>query len=152
MTQEQSTADDLRELLIEGTAGTQEEICEALIKKGHEVNQSKISRMLRKVGAVKSKNEYGEIVYRIPKEPAPPTINSQLASLILQVTSNENTIVVTTSPGSAAVVSRLLDYHREKIDILGTAAGDDTIIIIPKSIKNTQKTLVKIKEILSSKE
>ena len=65
--------DDLRRLLIEGKVATQEDVCAALESLGHPVNQSKVSRLLRKIGAVKSKNEQGQIVYRLPLEPAPPT-------------------------------------------------------------------------------
>lgn len=140
----------LRELLMEGAVSTQEEICHELQRLGHDVNQSKVSRMLRKVGAVKSKNEYGQIVYRLSKEPAPPTPTSQLSSLIIDVIANETVILVNTSPGSASVISRILDYHREKSGILGTVAGDDTLLVIPQSIKNIKKVLRNVKDILLS--
>lgn len=143
---------DLRELLTTGTTDTQEEIGNVLAKKGYDVNQSKISRMLRKIGAVKSKNESGQIVYRLPKEPAPPTPSNLLTSLVINVFANEVMAVVTTSPGAASVISRLLDYHSEKIGILGTVAGDDTILIIPKSIKQTKLIVQKVKDILLTKD
>ena len=53
-------SDDLRQLLIEGKVTTQEDLCSALETIGHTINQSKISRLLRKIGAVKSKNEQGQ--------------------------------------------------------------------------------------------
>ncbi len=146
--QPQDILDNLRDLLLEGAVSTQEDIGTALIKQGHDVNQSKVSRMLRKIGAVKSKNEFGQIVYRLPKEPAPPSLNSQLASLIIDISCNENMIVINTSPGSASVISRLLDYQRDKSGILGTVAGDDTILVIPKSVKQTQAVLQEIKLLL----
>lgn len=61
-----SVSDDLRTLLSEGKVTTQEDICTALEKLGHAINQSKVSRLLRKLSAVKSKNELGQIVYRLP--------------------------------------------------------------------------------------
>ncbi len=139
---------DLRELLTKGTATTQEDICSALIKKGYDINQSKVSRMLRKLGAVKSKNEFGDFVYRISKEPAPPTMSSVLSSLVLNVACNETLIVINTSPGSASMISRLLDYHHDKIGILGTIAGDDTILVVPQSIKLIPQMLEDVKAIL----
>lgn len=145
---EHTISDDLRDLLIQGTVSTQEEICDALEAKGHEVNQSKISRLLRKVGAVKSKNESGQIVYRLPKEPAPPTPNTKLSSLIINTLSNETCVIVHTSPGSASMVARLLDHKREYCGILGTIAGDDTILIIPDSIEQTEDTLQRVKEVI----
>ncbi len=141
-------ANDLRKLLQEGTVGTQEEICAALELMGHIVNQSKVSRLLRKIGVIKSKNEQGEIVYHLPFEPAPPTTSSQLSSLTIEVISNEATIIVNTYPGAAQLIARILDYHKEKIQIIATIAGDDSIFIAPKSVKNIAASVKEIRKLL----
>ncbi|STX51440.1 Arginine repressor [Legionella busanensis] len=146
--QEQTLVDDLRQLLLEGKVTTQEDICAALQTKGHYVNQSKVSRLIHKLNAIKSKNELGQIVYRLAREPAPPTTSSQLSSLIIDVVANEAIIIVNTSPGAAQLVARILDYHRDKIEILGTIAGDDSIFIAPKSIKAINYTYQEIKKLL----
>lgn len=143
-----SLSDDMRTLLIEGKVTTQEGICTALETLGHAVNQSKVSRLLRKIGAVKSKNEKDQIVYRLPLEPAPPTTSSQLSSLIMEVVANEATIIVYTSPGSAQLIARILDYHKKEIQILGTIAGDDAIFIAPKSIEKIETSVSEIRKLL----
>ncbi len=140
--------EDLRRLLLEGKVATQEDVCAALESLGHAINQSKVSRLLRKIGAVKSKNEQGQIVYRLPLEPAPATTSSQLSSLIMDVVANEVNIIVYTSPGSAQLIARILDYHKKKIQILATIAGDDAIFIAPKSIKTIDVSLTAIRELL----
>ncbi len=139
---------DLRRLLIEGNVSTQDEICHQLETQGHIVNQSKISRMLRKLDAVKSKNEHGQIVYRLSKEPAPPTKSTPLYEMVIDITSNEMAIIIQTSPGSAPVIARLLDYQQEKNHLLGTIAGDDTILVLPKSIHMIKETIEQIEEML----
>ncbi len=140
--------DDLRTLLVEGEVTTQEDIRAALEALGHAVNQSKVSRLLRKIDAVKTKNEQGHIVYRLPHEPAPPTISNQVSSLIIGIIANETTIIVNTSPGSAQLIARILDYHKNDIDILGTIAGDDAVFIVPTSMKNINHSIAKIRELL----
>ena len=140
--------DDLRILLTKGKVTTQEEICSSLENLGHPINQSKVSRLLRKVGAIKTKNENGQIVYRLPQEPAPPILSDQLSSLIIDITNNETTIIVYTSPGSAQLIARVLDYHKEKLQILGTIAGDDAIFIAPKSIKTINTSIDEIRSLL----
>ena len=140
--------DDLRGLLLEGKVTTQEDICATLESLGHVINQSKVSRLLRKIGAVKSKNEQGEIVYHLPFDPAPPTTSSQLSSLIIDVVANEVTIIVYTSPGSAQLIARVLDHHKKTIQILGTIAGDDAIFIAPKSIKTIANSIQEIRKLL----
>ena len=139
---------DLRALLLEGKVTTQDDICATLEARGHAVNQSKISRLIHKLNAIKSKNERGQIVYRLPHEPAPPTTTSQLASLTIDVISNETTIIVKTSPGAAQLVARILDYHNDQMQILGTIAGDDTIFIAPKSIKTISESINAIRNML----
>lgn len=138
----------LKELLLSGEASTQEHICTVMEKAGFEINQSKVSRLLRKIGAVKVENAKGQTVYSLPREPAPPTYSTQLSSLVLDVDCNETMIVITTSPGSASMIARMLDYAHITHEILGTVAGDDTIFVSPKSIKHTKTMADEIKKLL----
>jgi len=134
-----------------GTAANQEELCATLAAKGHHVNQSKVSRLLRKIGAIKAKNEQGEIVYRLPREPAPPPTSAELSSLVIEITANETMIVVSTSPGSAQLIARILDHHRQELKILGSIAGDDTILIVPASIKTIAASVKELHSILENR-
>jgi transcriptional regulator of arginine metabolism len=138
----------LRTLLLSRKAGTQEEICSALEAQGYEINQSKASRLLRKIGATKVINEKGTITYSLPKEPAPPSMSTTIRDLIIDIVANEALVVIFTSPGCASMVARVLDYHQTKSEILGSIAGDDTIFVTPKSIKHTQQLLKEIKSLL----
>lgn len=132
-------AEALKDLLLGREASTQESICQVLEQKGYEVNQSKVSRLLRKIGAVKIVNAKGQTVYSLPREPAPPSMDTSIRDLILDVVSNETLVVIFTSPGSASMVARILDYIQMNTEILGTIAGDDTIFVAPKSVKDIQK-------------
>lgn len=138
----------LRLLLMGREASTQEDICTTLEKEGYEINQSKVSRLLRKIGAIKVVNTKGQTVYSLPREPAPPSIDTPLRDLVLDVFSNETMVVIFTSPGSASMVGRMLDYSQSTTEILGTIAGDDTIFVAPKSIKNIQKLYKEVKDLL----
>lgn len=138
--------DALRQLLTEQEIGTQEEICFSLEGLGFEINQSKASRLLRKVGAVKVLNRDGQTVYSLPQEQAPPKLDASLENLVVDVSANETMVVVLTSPGSASMVARVLDYS--KSEILGTIAGDDTIFVVPISVKHTHKLAQEIKSLL----
>lgn len=144
-----SLIEALRVLLMSKTASTQEDICTELTKQGYDINQSKASRLLRKIGAIKVVDDSGQVVYSLPREPAPPTMKTQIKDLILDVVSNEALVVIFTSPGTASMVARVLDYHQITTEILGTIAGDDTIFVAPKSIKETDRLVNEIKSILS---
>jgi transcriptional regulator of arginine metabolism len=141
----QPLTDALRTLLMGRKANTQEDICTVLEKQGYEINQSKASRLLRKIGAIKVVNSRGQTVYSLPREPAPPSMNTPIRELILDIVSNETLVVIYTSPGSASMVARVLDYNQITTEILGTIAGDDTIFVAPKSIKDIHKLTEEIK-------
>jgi transcriptional regulator of arginine metabolism len=143
-----SLLDALRQLLMEKKASSQEAISSTLAKHGYEVNQTKVSRLLREIGAVKMKNAHGQVVYSLAKEPAPLSMDSQIRNLILEISSNEVLVVILTSPGAASMVARVIDYNQIETDVLGTIAGDDTIFVAPKSVKDTPKLLTEIKKLL----
>lgn len=144
-----SIEEALKSILHSDTVGTQEEIKEALEDLGYAVNQSKISRVLHKLGAVKIMNERKQIVYTLPLEPAPPASKNILSQLIINMSSNETMIVIHTNPGSASLIGRLVDHNREDLLVLGTVAGDDTVFIAPTSVKKIAKTLQAIQSFLA---
>ncbi len=123
----------IRALLEDGFSGTQEDLCEALGGQGFVVNQSTVSRTLRKLGAVKSLEE-GGVVYRLPQQAGFTRYSGALDTLVRSIEANESTIVIHTVPGSASFVAEFLDHARLP-DLLGTIAGDDTIFVVPKSIR-----------------
>lgn len=138
----------LRQLIREGEASTQEELCNALKKKKFDVTQSTVSRDLRRIGAVKATNSEGEIIYLLPEQHMAqiPFISHDMSQLVLEVESNENMIVIHTTPGSASLIAADMDRKRKSLDILGTLSGDDTIFVAPISVRNISKIEKKLKE------
>lgn len=121
-----------KSLLKEEKFSSQSEIVTALQELGFEhINQSKVSRMLSKFGAVRTRNTKMEMVYQLPAELSVPTTSSPLKNLVIDIDHNDVLIVVRTSPGAAQLIARLLDSMGKAEGILGTIAGDDTIFITP---------------------
>ena len=119
-------------LLKEEKFGSQSEIVTALQEQGFEnINQSKVSRMLSKFGAIRTRNTKMEMVYQLPNELSVPATSSPLKNLVVDIDHNDLLIVVKTSPGAAQLIARLLDSIGKSEGILGTIAGDDTIYITP---------------------
>ncbi|MEM6161709.1 transcriptional regulator ArgR [Erwinia sp. P6884] len=131
-----SRQDDLikafKALLKEEKFSSQGEIVAALQEDGFDnINQSKVSRMLTKFGAVRTRNAKMEMVYCLPAELGVPTTSSPLKNLVLDIDHNDSLIVIRTSPGAAQLIARLLDSLGKSEGILGTIAGDDTIFMAP---------------------
>ncbi|WP_299795926.1 transcriptional regulator ArgR [uncultured Shewanella sp.] len=152
--QANKTQDELvktfKAILKEERFGSQSEIVLALQAEGYgNINQSKVSRMLSKFGAVRTRNAKQEMVYCLPAELGVPTAGSPLKNLVLDVDHNQAMIVVRTSPGAAQLIARLLDSIGKPEGILGTIAGDDTIFITPSNIQEIDKTLETVKSLFN---
>lgn len=141
----------LKELLNQERFGSQSEIVDALKKQGFTgINQSKISRMLSKFGAVRTRNTKMEMVYCLPNELSVPNTSSPLKNLVLDVDHNAMLIVIKTTPGAAQLIARLLDSIGKSEGILGTIAGDDTIFVTPTNDKPIDELLQNIQRLFEN--
>jgi transcriptional regulator of arginine metabolism len=133
-------------LLKEENFGSQGEIVDALKEQGFDnISQSKVSRMLSKFGAVRTRNAKQEMVYCLPAEMGVPTAKSPLRQLVIDIMHNEMMIIIRTSPGAAQLIARLLDSLGKADGVLGTIAGDDTIFIAPAQISEIDLTLERVR-------
>ncbi|ARR48309.1 TPA: transcriptional regulator ArgR [Photobacterium damselae] len=127
-------------ILKEEKFSSQGEIVDALKAQGFDnINQSKVSRMLTKFGAVRTRNAKMEMVYCLPIELGVPTTTSPLKELVMEVGYNSALVVIHTGPGAAQVIARLLDSLGKAEGILGVVAGDDTIFITPTNSTTTEE-------------
>lgn len=128
-----------KEILKAESFGSQGEIVEALKSQGFDnISQSKVSRMLSKFGAVRTRNARGDMVYCLPPELGMPTAKSPLKQLVLDIVHNNVMVIIRTSPGAAQLIARLLDSLSQKDGVLGTIAGDDTIFIAPADVSKIE--------------
>ena len=140
-----------KELLNQERFGSQSEIVDALKKQGFTgINQSKISRMLSKFGAVRTRNTKMEMVYCLPNELSVPNTSSPLKNLVLDVDHNAMLIVIKTTPRAAQLIARLLDSIGKSEGILGTIAGDDTIFVTPTNDKPIDELLQNIQRLFEN--
>lgn len=140
-----------KKLLQEEKYGSQSEIVAVLQKLGFpNINQSKVSRMLSKFGAVRTRNTRMEMVYCLPTELSVPQTSSPLKELVLDIDSNEYLIVIKTSPGAAQLIARLLDSISKSEGILGNIAGDDTIFVTPTRGTDIDTLLASIQTLFES--
>lgn len=137
----------LKKILESGKNSTQEELRDMLEAKGHDVNQSTISRDLKKIGALKGTDHKGRTIYRLSESVAETSsfASQSMSDLILNIAHNDSMIVIQTSPGSASLVARRLDMDRPA-DILGTIAGDDTIFVAPSKDFSMKQTIAAIRD------
>lgn len=122
------------QILEKSAVNSQQRLVEILADSGIEATQATVSRDLEDIGAVKVRAAGGESVYAVPDLPkdrvAPEEhLRRVLGDWVVDVGSSANLVVVRTPPGSAHVVASALD-RAGLPEILGTVAGDDTIIVV----------------------
>lgn len=121
--------------LLETNAVTsQGQVVELLAAGGVVATQATVSRDLEEMGAVKVRVPGGELVYAIPELPTEQVAPEDLlrrvmGDWVVEVATSANLVVLRTPPGSAHVVASALDRARLP-QIIGTVAGDDTILVV----------------------
>ena len=118
------------QLLRRQPVSSQEELAKLLRRHGEQVTQATLSRDLEELGAIRMR-ENGRVVYRLPDEPpaGEDWLQHMLQEFMLEVESSGNLVVIKTPPGGANAVARALDNTGVK-DVIGTVAGDDTIMVV----------------------
>jgi len=121
-------------LLEEHAIENQTQLVDLLADEGVVATQATVSRDLDDLGAIKVRVRGGETVYAIPELPkdqvAPEDhLRRVLGEWVVEVASSGNLIVLRTPPGSAHVVGSALDRSGLS-DVIGTVAGDDTLMVV----------------------
>ncbi|MDX1525710.1 MULTISPECIES: transcriptional regulator ArgR [Idiomarinaceae] len=138
-------------LLKEECYGSQGEIVEQLKELGFtNISQSKVSRMLSKYGAVRTRNARQEMVYCLPAELGIPSTHAPLTQLVLDIQHNDVMVIIRTTPGAAQLIARLLDSVGKQEGVLGTIAGDDTIFIAPVKVAQIEETMRNVQQLFDS--
>lgn len=138
----------VKKLIASKHLNTQKELCLAMQEMGFNINQSKISRILRKINATKCKDVVGNIVYHLPKELTPPPTNTLVTNLILKLNYNDYLLVITTCPGSAQLIARIIEHQKHRLEILGCIAGNDTIFVTFNQNIKPQDYITHIEQLL----
>ncbi len=124
------------QILEKQIPSTQTELVGELAKMGIKVTQATLSRDLTQIGAVRVPHPEGAR-YQLPDEPIAAR-RQIVPSQVLAIECNEMVAVVKTLSGCASSIAAVIDSWG-LADVMGTLAGDDTILVIPRNIKNVQR-------------
>jgi transcriptional regulator of arginine metabolism len=133
------------DLLARHPIRSQSELADLLARDGVTVTQATLSRDLVDLDAVKVRGAGGVLVYAVPAEggdrtPRPgaaetPGAETRLArllgDLLVSADASANLVVLRTPPGAAQFLASALD-HAELRSVLGSIAGDDTVLVIAR--------------------
>ena len=145
-TMKQQRHSAIRDVLTAGNIPSQDELRARLAGRGFHVTQATLSRDIRELHLSK-----GPAGYRLPSAPASaddlPGINDVLRGFGLEVRQALNLIVLITRTGGAQPVAAGIDYE-DWPEVVGTIAGDDTVLIICPDLPQANTLRARIEALL----
>ena len=109
----------------------QEQLSKRLSEMGFAVTQATLSRDIKQLKVIKVHDANGMYVYRLPEKQVLQVVKNPAQSIHSNIEFSGNLAVIKTRPGYAMGIASDIDTHAPK-EILGTIAGDDTILVIPR--------------------
>jgi len=135
----------IKEIISTTDVSSQEDLCKLLEKNGFETTQATLSRDLHELGIVRIPSESG-FKYVFHLDDSESALKRVIGMEIINIMYNESTVIVRTMPGRAAGVAVYLDRLKDS-HIIGTVAGDDSIIVLPDSHKNVSRVVASLRKI-----
>ena len=121
------------EIISNTNVETQEQLLKALEEEGFTSTQATISRDIKELRIVKALTSLGTYRYSVSEKDAPPALTDRLNTIFRECVTSidyaENIIVIHTLPGLASAAGSALDAMKINV-VLGTLAGDDTVMIV----------------------
>ena len=136
------------EILHKGPVESQEELQGVLARRGFDVGQATLSRDIRELGLVKTYDGYMPANGAAAAEPVLPSVSRLVREFVLEVRLAQNLLVLKTSVGSAQPVAASIDAE-DWSEVVGTLAGDDTILVISHDNKTAHQLARRIEGMLA---
>ena len=140
----------ITDLLTARSVRSQVELAALLAADGVQVNQGTLSRDLVELGVVRVRGADGALIYAVPVEGGGRHVQSAVSQeildarlaklcneLLVTAESSGNIVILRTPPGSANFLALAID-HSVMPSILGTIAGDDTVLLVARDPQGGQ--------------
>ncbi len=134
------------DLLDEGSVESQDSLQHRLERKGFDVGQATLSRDIHELKLVKGPEGYRRIDASSGAEGVLPSVMHLARQFVVEIRQAQNLLVVKTTVGSAQPVAAALDASRWP-GIVGTIAGDDTVLVIATDKRQAQALARRIREL-----
>jgi len=134
------------DLLDEGPVESQDSLQQRLERKGIEVGQATLSRDIHELKLVKGPEGYRRVDDSYGADGILPSVMHLARQFVVEIRQAQNLLVVKTTVGSAQPVAAALDASHWT-EVVGTIAGDDTVLVIATDKKQAQTLAQRIREL-----
>ena len=134
----------IKEVVSSRALSNQGQIQRELRKKGIDVTQATLSRDLQELGVSRAPSA-GKRAYVLQSPAEVRSLRPLVGAEVTSIHANESLVVVHTLPGCANTVGEFIDVQKNS-DIIGTVAGDNTVLVIPVSQSRTNRVAHFVKQ------
>jgi transcriptional regulator of arginine metabolism len=134
------------DLLDEGPVESQDALQQRLERKGFDVGQATLSRDIHELKLLKGPDGYRRVGESGSAESVLPSVVRLARQFVLEIRQAQNLLVVKTTVGSAQPVAAALDASHWP-EVVGTLAGDDTVLVIAADKKAAKALARRIREL-----
>ena len=141
----------LLDVIATQAVSTQAELKDLLKARGIGADQATLSRDIRELGLIKASDDGAHYRYAPVEAVAPPAhtkASAILARLVRKIECSGNLLVVKTDPGEASPIGLALDRMGWS-EVVGTVAGDDTLLVVVKEGSPARKLAKRILDLKS---
>jgi transcriptional regulator of arginine metabolism len=137
----------IKQIIANRTINTQSDLASAMRKEGFKTTQATLSRDMKELGIAWVYTPSGA-KYMLNPEQEEERLTTLIGMEVEHIEANETVVVVKTLPGRAQGVAEIIDHLRLP-SVLGTLAGDNTVFILPRSIKKIKATIQALRDVLA---
>jgi transcriptional regulator of arginine metabolism len=127
-----------KHLLNEQRFGSQIEFVQALSLHGFNITQTRVSRLLNKLGAIKIRNHKNNFIYKLPSEQNVPRVKQAIDSVVLAIKHNNAQIIIKTIVGGGRLITKIIETMDETNGVLACIGSDNTILVIPEDVSKVE--------------
>lgn len=150
------------EFIRDSAVESQSDLVDLLARQGIEVTQATVSRDLDELGAVKTVGPDGRTLYAVPVEGGEGRLQADeaedlharlmrvAAETMVSVAHSGNLVVLRTPPGAAQYLASAFD-HSHVPEVIGTIAGDDTILLVVGEQSSGQAVADRLEQLIKNR-
>lgn len=141
----------IMEIISTNDIETQEQLLEALQKQGFQSTQATISRDIKELRIIKELTSLGTYRYSASAKESDGTFSARLNTIFRECVTNfdyaQNIVVIKTMPGLASAAGSAVDGMNMSV-VVGTIAGDDTLLLVMRDNNAAASFCAEIKKLL----
>jgi transcriptional regulator of arginine metabolism len=134
------------DLLEQGPVESQDVLQHSLVRRGFQVGQATLSRDIHELKLVKGPEGYARVTESKASDTYLPSVMHMAYQFVVEVRQAQNMLVIKTTVGSAQPVAAALDASHWA-EVIGTLAGDDTVLVIAADKRKARVLARRIREL-----